>query len=115
MDEQVTLVDRAEAVELQGVLAHVEICLDSELIAVASQHRRRRLDQVADAVHVEHETGAREPRPLPPQARDHATAARGAVAWQIATASASAACWFLTSMPRTSFTMRCTCAFSACP
>ena len=113
--EEVTFVRGGEAVELERVLADDEVRLDGQLVAAATEQRGRRLDQVADAVHVEDEARRREPGALAAQTRDHAATLRGAVAWQIATANASDACMFSTSMPRTSFTIRCTCAFSARP
>ena len=91
VDEQIALLHRAEAVELERVLAHVQVRLDGQLVGVAAQHRRRRLHEVADAVHVEDEAGRRQARTLAAQSRDHAAAIRGAVTWQMATASASEA------------------------
>ena len=59
-------------------------------------HRRRRVDEVADAVDVDDERLADPAGGAPAKPRDHDATARcsgGASAWQIATASASAA-WF---------------------
>ena len=55
VDEEVALLGGPEAVELERVFADVEVGLDGQLVAGAPQHRRRRLDEVADAVHVEDE------------------------------------------------------------
>src|SRR5439155_19273254 len=117
--EQVPLFRRAEAEQLQRVLADVQVCLDRQLLPALAQHRGGRLDELADAVDVEYETGRRQARALPSQPSDHRanSARRGAVAWQIATASASAA-WFGVGSfgnDRIAFTIFCTCALSARP
>ena len=56
-DEQLALRGVGEPVELQRVLAHVEVGLDRHLARAlgAAQHGRRRGDEVADAVDVEDE------------------------------------------------------------
>ena len=83
--------------------------------------RRRRGDEVADAADVEHEPVGVEatgfPRRREIRAQPTIFRSGGASAWQIATASASAA-WFgvgSSSRPRIALTIRCTCAFSARP
>src|SRR3954467_399591 len=96
---------RATPVERKRARAPVEIRLDGQLLAVAPQDRRRRLDEIADAVHVEHEARRRQAGALAGEPRDHAAAIRGAVAWQMATASASEAWLFATSTPSTSLTI----------
>src|SRR5215211_117920 len=78
--EQVTFLRRAEAVELERVLPNVQVRLYGQLVAVAPQHRRRRLDEVADAVHVENEPRGGQARTLAAKARDHAATRFGAVA-----------------------------------
>ena len=127
LDEELALGAVGEAVQLEHVLAHVEIRLDRHLVGAAglAHDARRRGDEVADAADVENEPfERRSTRPACPGAsrrRSPSAAAifmsGGASAWQIATASASAA-WFgvgSASSPRIAFTMRCTCAFSARP
>ena len=100
VDEEVALVRRAEAVELQRVLADVQVRLDRQIaLARVPQHGGCRLDEVADAVDVEHQPGSRKAGRTSAQPRDHAGTGRGAVAWQIATASASEAWLFRTSRP----------------
>src|SRR5438132_6135299 len=119
--EQLALSRLGKAVELERVLAHVQIGLELDLAAPVGQavRARRRLDEVADAAHVEDEpVGAPRDR-LAAQPGDHPAALSngGARAWQMATASASAA-WFGSggsASPRIAFTIRCTCAFSARP
>ena len=100
VDEELALLGVGEPVELERVLAHVEVRLDRHLGAGRrpAQHGRRRRDEVADAVHVEHEAVRRAPGRPSSEPRDHAgllttPAARAAAssAWQMATASASAA------------------------
>ncbi len=99
LDEELALLAVGEAVELHHVLADVEVRVDGDLVGrVALAHRgRRRVDEVADAADVEDEPFRRVRHGLTAQARDHEAAAirrsGGAIAWQIATASASAA-WF---------------------
>ena len=121
VDEELPLSRVGEAVELQRVLAHVQVGLDDDLAgALGGAHRRRRGgEEVADAVDVEHEAVRRPAGRASPQPRDHPAirSSGGASAWQIATASASAA-WFgvgFDSSARIVRTIRCTCAFSARP
>ena len=95
MLEQLPLVGVGEAVELKGVLAHVQVCLDDDLLRLGRQaeHARGRVDEVADAVDVEHEPVAASDRDAA-EPRDHPAtilSRGGASAWQIATASASEA------------------------
>ena len=122
--EELALVGVREAEELHRVLAHVEMRLEDDLVRfVGLFHRRRsRKEPVSDAVHVQDQTVRVPGDGLAAEARDHralpARAARGgASAWQIATASASAAWWGFggSASPRIAFTIRCTCAFSARP
>ena len=105
---------RGEAVELERVLADVQVGLDGRLLADARVHPRRRRDEVADAADVDHEPGRRARGDGTAQPRDHAGLSAeessqptgrlqggrtqpairrsgGASAWQIATASASEA------------------------
>src|SRR5581483_1530136 len=121
LDEEVALGALGEAVELEDVLAHVEVRLDRDLAACIRlpDGARRGGDEVADAADVEHEALRGRGDGRSPQPRDHPASLRsgGASAWQMATASASAA-WFgvgSASSPRIAFTIRCTCAFSARP
>ena len=101
MDEQLALLGVGEAVELQRVLADVQVRLDRHLRPGrgAPQDGWRRRDEVPDAVDVEHEPlGAADPRAGRGAARSRAgphdaiRASGGISAWQIATARASAAC-----------------------
>src|SRR6185503_550986 len=93
------LVGGGEAVELQRVLAHDRVDLDRHLAVVGGTcaetlDRRRRVDEVADPVHLDDEAAAGAPGDAAAKPRDHEAILRasgGAVAWQIATASASAA------------------------
>jgi len=80
MHEEVAFLDGAESVELERVLADVQVRLHRQLVAGAPQDRRRRLHQVAHAVHIEHEACSGEPGALAAQPRDHAAALLGAVA-----------------------------------
>ena len=122
VQEELALGRLGEAVELQRVLADVQVGLDDDLApALGGAHRAgRRREEIADAVDVEDEAVRRTPGELSPQAADHPPAIRssgGASAWQIATARASAA-WFgvgFASSARIERTIRCTCAFSARP
>src|SRR5439155_414334 len=82
------LVAVREPVELEGVLADVQIRLDRDLGAQlrAPQRARRRLDEVADAADVEDEPAVGPPADgSASQARDHEAALRsgGASTWQI--------------------------------
>ncbi len=72
--EQLALLGIAEAVELERVLAYVEVRLDGDLRAGAgpAKDRRRGRDEVADAVHVQDEPVRCPPRRASPQSRDHA-------------------------------------------
>src|SRR5579884_3641191 len=74
LDEELALAPVGEAVELQRVLAHVQIRLDDDLVgAVGLPHRaRRRRDEVADAADVEQEPLRRRADRHAAQARDHA-------------------------------------------
>ena len=121
MLEQLALGGLAEAVELERVLADVQVRVERDLSPAFCQARRGRRDgqRVADPADVQHDplAGARDRGPAQP--RDHPTAfiSGGAIAWQIATASASAA-WCgvgIAFSPRIAATIRCTCAFSARP
>src|SRR6185312_8002751 len=111
-----------EPVQLHRVLADVQIRLDHHLVGAVGLPcgAWRRSDEVADAADVEEQPLRRRRDGRAAQAGDHAdTAFRSgeASAWQIATASASAA-WFgvgSSLSPRMTFTIRCTCAFSARP
>ena len=121
MEKELPLGRVGEAVELERVLAHVQVGLDDGLAPALRGPDRagRRCEQVADAVDVEHEAVGRPPGELSPQPADHPAIriSGGASAWQIATASASAA-WLgvgFDSIARIARTMRCTCAFSARP
>src|SRR6185436_1307492 len=89
-----------EAVELHGVLAHVEMGLEHDLGRALRllDRRGRRVQPVANAVHVEDEPLGIPGDGRPAQARDHraapaatARASGAARMWQIATARASAA------------------------
>ena len=95
MEEELPLGCVGEAVELKRVLAHVEVGLDDRLAAALGRPHgtRGRSEQVADAVHVEHEAVGRPTRERSAQPPDHPAIRRsgGASAWQIATARASAA------------------------
>ena len=110
-----------EAVELESVLADVEVRLDRHLgrAVGAPQHARRRADEVPDARDVDDEPVDRATRGNAAKPRDHrATSTSGdPSAWQIATANASASCVERgsSSSPRMSFTIRCTCALLGAP
>jgi hypothetical protein len=95
----------------------VQVRLDRQLtVAVGlAQDRGRRLHEVADAVDVEDEPGGGQSGVAAAEPRDHAATVLGAVAWQMATASASEAWWLPTSTPSTSFTILRSCALSARP
>ena len=84
-----------EAVELEHVLANVQVGLEGYLVGAvgAPKHARGRGDQVADAVHVQDEAVRAARDRLAPEPRDHPAtlSSGGASAWQIATASASEA------------------------
>src|SRR3954467_1580643 len=104
-----------EAVELERVLAHVQVGLEGDLAPALRepQRGRRGVHEIADAADVEDEpfTGARDR--LAAQPGDHPAAARsrgGASAWQIATARASEAWCELGAVrsPRIAVTIRCT-------
>src|SRR4051794_17621896 len=117
--EQLALGAGREPVELERVLAHVRIDLDGDLAVSEPVHGRRRLHEVADAAHVDDKPAPRAAVDPSAQPGDQLTYLRsgGASAWQIATASASAA-WFgrgRSSSARIVFTIRCTCCFSARP
>ena len=57
--EQLALVGRGEAVELERVLADVQVGLDGRLLADARVHPRRRGDEVADTADVDDDARAR--------------------------------------------------------
>ena len=112
MLEQLPLGRLGEAVELQRVLPHMRVHLDGDLLGALRTPQRalRRGHEVADAAHVEDERVATQPCRSTGQAGDHPTArsSGGASAWQIPTASASAAWWGSGSSfsPRIACTMR---------
>ena len=95
--EQVALRAVGEAVERQGVLSHDEIRLHDDLVGAVGtpQRARRRGDEVPHPVDVDDKPLRPARDGLPAQPCDHdaiAFSSGGASAWQIATASASAAC-----------------------
>src|SRR5262249_852780 len=96
LDEQLALARLGKTVELQRVLANVQVRVERDLLGAVglAYGARRRRAEIATAADVEDEAVARgRPRPAA-QARDHAEPtfrSGGASAWQIATASASAA------------------------
>src|SRR5207248_9038645 len=108
--EELALLRGRESVQLQGVLADDRVDLYCDVAAPEPLHRGCGVDEVADAVHVDDEALPRPPRHAAAQPGDHATTAfsnGGAMAWQIATARASAA-WFgcgIASNPRIAFTI----------
>ncbi len=120
--EELALGRVGEPVQLERVLPDVEVRLDGDVLRAARlrQRARRRLDEIADPADVEHEAFGAAPDRLPAELGDHeATFLRsgGASAWQMATASASAA-WCgsgTASSASTAFTIRCICALSARP
>src|SRR6185503_5049229 len=119
LDEEVALRELGEAVELQRVLADVHVRVHGDLVALLPHRGRRRVHEVAHAADVEHEALRRARDGAAAEAGDHPATFRsgGAIAWQIATASASAA-WFgvgIASRPRIAFTIRPTCSLSARP
>ena len=94
--EELSLGRVGEAVELKGVLADVKVRLDRRLLRASGlgERARRRLDEIADAADVEHEAVGPAPDGLAAELRDHdatCLSSGGASAWQMATASASAA------------------------
>src|SRR5581483_6705422 len=120
--EEVALGAVGEAVELQRVLADDQVRLHDQLVRSLRppQHARRGRNEVPDAVDVDDELVRPARDGTSAQPGDHEATALsrgGASAWQIATASASAACEGLGSAlsPRIACTIRCTCAFSARP
>ena len=121
MHEQLALGGVGEAVQLQRVLAHVEVRLDRDLGAALrrAQHRRRRGHEVADAVDVEQQPVRRvRPRACRATARSRRHPASGGIsAWQMATASASASCEVagLLVEREEHLTIRCTWPLSARP
>jgi hypothetical protein len=72
----------------------VEIGLEGDVLPALgfAQRPLRRLDEVADAVHIEHDAVELPRDDAAPELRDHPAAwsSGGAIAWQMATASASA-------------------------
>ena len=122
--EELAFLRAGEAEELHRVLTDVEVGLDGDLLcAVCLLYRRGRGEHaVPDAVHVEDEALGVAGDGLPAEARDHrrppaAAMSGGASAWQIATASASAA-WCglgISVRPSTERTIRCIWSFSARP
>ena len=95
LEEELTLGRLHEPVQLQRVLAHVQVGVQRDLRRTVggADRRRRRGDEITDAADVDDEPVRRVRHGLAPKARDHpAILSRGgASAWQIATASASAA------------------------
>jgi len=92
--EQLALLAVREPVELERILADVEVRLDRQLpVPGRSEHRRCRLHEVADAADIEDEDVPSPAGRYAAEPPDHdATRWSGeASAWQIATASASAA------------------------
>jgi hypothetical protein len=71
--EELPLLPVRESVQLQHVLAHVEVRLERDLAGAfgAAQCRRRRGEQVADTVDVEHDPVGRAAGGPPAQPRDH--------------------------------------------
>jgi len=117
--EELALLRGREAEEGERVLANDGVDLDRDLAVAQALHGRRRVDEVADAVHVDDQARPRAPGDAAAQARNHAVSliSGGAIAWQIATASASAA-WFgdgTSSSERIAFTIFPTCCLSARP
>ena len=99
----------------------MQVRLDHDLALPARLLRGApgRLDEVADPADLEHERvrGARDRFAAQPGDQTAALSRGGASAWQIATASASAA-WFGVGgfgSPRIALTIFCTCTLSACP
>ncbi len=100
----------------------MEVRLERDLVAFARAPPRPsgRLHEIADPANVQDDAVAGLAGEATPQPRDHPATARrsgGAIAWQIATASASDA-WSgvgRDSILRIDCTIRCTCAFSARP
>src|SRR5438105_4333098 len=121
LHEQLALRRLGEAVQLQGVLADVQVRVERDLRgSVRLAHcRRRRGNDVANSADVDDETLGRVRDRASTQARDHPAILRsgGASAWQIATASASAACEGVGSASRAWITLThfCTWRFSARP
>ena len=114
--EELALGGFCEAEELERVLADVQVRLDDHLVgAVGLANRGRRRAAGSRRRHVEDESVRVVDDRLPAQARDHprlraSASSGGASAWQMATASASAA-WCgrgVSESPSTAFTMRCT-------
>ena len=120
-DEELPLGRVREAVELERVLADVEVRLERDLATGigTAERARGRGHEVPDPADVEDEAVRRPPDRNSAEARDHpvASSSGGASAWQIATASASASCDEpgSASSPRMSFTIRCIWPFSARP
>ena len=122
VDEELALRSVGEPVELQRVLADVQVRLERRPRRVPAARRSAlgvAATQVADAAHVEDEPVRRASGRRAAQAGDHpaTSSSGGASAWQIATASASAACddGGSASSLRMIFTIRCICPFSARP
>src|SRR5262249_38852958 len=99
----------------------VQMRLDRDLGAGlgAAKNGRRHVDEVPHAADLENDAVGATPDQPAAEAGDHATTSstRGASAWQIATARASAA-WFgvgIVGSVSIVFTIRCTCVLSACP
>src|SRR5262249_18092679 len=122
LDEELALPWLRQAVELERVVANVQVRVERHLVGAVGLPRgaRRRRDEIADSADVEDEAVARVRHRPAAQARDHAELtfrSGGASAWQIATASASAACDDdgASVSPRIARTILATCAFSARP
>ena len=122
LDEKLALRRFGEPVELQRVFAHVQVRVQRHLVDSVrlADRGRRRSDEIADAADVQDETFTRVRDGTTTQARDQpatTSSSGGASAWQIATASASAA-WVGeggSASPRMTLTIFCTCTFSARP
>ena len=95
MFEELALGRLGEPVQLERVLANVQVGVERDLAPRLrlAERAQRRLDAIADAVDVEDDPVEHPRDDGAPQRGDHPVARRssGAIAWQIATASASAA------------------------
>src|SRR5581483_8655353 len=74
--EQLAFVRAREAEELQRVFPYDGVHLDRHLAVAEPLHRRRRVHEVADAVHVDDEPGAGAPLDATSQPRDHSVLPR---------------------------------------
>src|SRR6185503_20527383 len=113
LDEELTLAGVGEAVELEHVLADVEVRVHGDLGGALglAQRAAGRGDEVPDAADVDEQAVGRAGDRLAAQPGDHPATFRsgGARAWQTATASASDA-WsdISSSSARIIATIRCT-------